>query len=118
MSDSSHGAGHETQDFTFNRVIWMIPVAMLLLLIFVFIVWSAATASLTHEMRAKQTEGADSLAEVYHAFRAQEDSMLDNYAWKDKANGIVQIPIQRAMEIMAQRAAQAHDSTPEVRRKE
>jgi hypothetical protein len=35
--------------------------------------------------------------------RAEEDSRLNNYSWIDRQNGIVRIPIERAMDLIAQR---------------
>jgi hypothetical protein len=35
--------------------------------------------------------------------RAWEDSQLHQYGWVDKANGIARIPIERAIEILAER---------------
>jgi hypothetical protein len=37
------------------------------------------------------------------AFRAKEDAVLHTYGWVDKSRGIVRVPIERAMEILAQR---------------
>ncbi len=37
------------------------------------------------------------------AMRAEEDSMLNSYDWVDREKGIVRIPIQRAIDILAQR---------------
>ncbi len=36
------------------------------------------------------------------AMRAAEDSLLHSYAWVDREKGIVRIPIQRAIDIVAQ----------------
>jgi hypothetical protein len=36
------------------------------------------------------------------AMRAAEDSLLNSYAWVDREKGIVRIPIQRAIDILAQ----------------
>jgi hypothetical protein len=36
------------------------------------------------------------------AMRAAEDSILNSYAWVDREKGIVRIPIQRAIDILAQ----------------
>ncbi|HTS17393.1 MAG TPA: hypothetical protein VMP11_07465 [Verrucomicrobiae bacterium] len=35
-------------------------------------------------------------------WRATEDTLLNNYAWVDRENGIVRIPIGRAMELIEQ----------------
>ena len=37
------------------------------------------------------------------AMRAEEDAWLNSYAWVDREKGIVRIPIQRAIDILAQR---------------
>ena len=37
------------------------------------------------------------------AFRAQEDEQLNGYHWADKQKGVVTIPIERAMQLVAQR---------------
>jgi hypothetical protein len=36
-------------------------------------------------------------------WRAAEESAMQQYAWKDPDKGIVQIPVERAMELIAQR---------------
>ena len=36
------------------------------------------------------------------AMRAAEDSLLNSYAWVDREKGVVRIPIQRAIDILAQ----------------
>ena len=38
-----------------------------------------------------------------NAFRLQEDKTLNSYGWIDQKAGIVRIPIDRAMELLAQR---------------
>lgn len=37
---------------------------------------------------------------------AREDLLLDNYSWLDRSKGTVRIPIERAMELIAQRGLQ------------
>jgi hypothetical protein len=34
--------------------------------------------------------------------RAKEDALLDHYGWVDRGHGVVRIPIDRAMELLAQ----------------
>jgi len=41
------------------------------------------------------------------AFRAKEDAVLQTYGWADKSRGVVRVPIERAMEIVAQRGLPA-----------
>jgi hypothetical protein len=39
-------------------------------------------------------------------FRASEDTLLNNYGWVDRNQGIVHIPIDRAIDLLAQQATQ------------
>jgi hypothetical protein len=41
------------------------------------------------------------------AFRAQEDAILGSYAWVEKDRGIVRIPVEEAMRIVAERGLPA-----------
>ncbi len=45
--------------------------------------------------------------------REQEDSMLTSYGWVDKQHGLVRIPVERAMELLARRdsAARAENAS-------
>ncbi|MFZ0284403.1 MAG: hypothetical protein WAL32_04180 [Terriglobales bacterium] len=38
-----------------------------------------------------------------NAFRLHEEQVLDSYGWVDKPAGVVRIPIERAMQLIAQR---------------
>ncbi len=40
-----------------------------------------------------------------YAYRRDKAKMLEGYAWVDRAGGIVQIPIDRAMQLMVERSA-------------
>jgi len=46
------------------------------------------------------------------ALRAQEDAVLQTYAWVDKSRGVVRVPIERAMEILAERGMPARAGAP------
>jgi hypothetical protein len=43
--------------------------------------------------------------------RAAEDKILHSYGWSDQANGIVRLPIDRAMELIAQRGLPARSAS-------
>jgi hypothetical protein len=43
--------------------------------------------------------------------RAAEDAILSSYAWVDRQAGIVRIPIDQAMDLLAQRGLPARSST-------
>jgi hypothetical protein len=50
------------------------------------------------EPRLQRTPGPD-----LKAFRAQEDKVLDSYGWIDQSKGVVRIPIDRAIDVLAAR---------------
>jgi len=49
--------------------------------------------------RLQTDDGNQDIADLH----AREDLLLDNYTWADRAQGKVRIPIDRAMELLAQR---------------
>jgi hypothetical protein len=49
------------------------------------------------------------------AFRAQEERALTNYGWLDRSNGVVRIPIERAMELLVQRGLPVRASNTPAR---
>jgi len=47
-------------------------------------------------------------------FRVQEEQMLNSYGWVDQQNGVVRIPIKRAMQLLAQRGLPTRPQTGTV----
>jgi hypothetical protein len=39
----------------------------------------------------------------YHQFQAEQDALLQHYSWVDKKEGIVRIPVSRAMDVLVER---------------
>jgi len=71
--------------------------------------------------RVQTDEGNQDIADLH----AREDLLLENYTWVDESKGTVRIPIERAMELIAERglpvapavqtaAPMTGDSTPKV----
>jgi hypothetical protein len=48
-------------------------------------------------------------AEQIQALRAREDHVLTRYAWVDQKSGTVRVPIDRAIDMLAQKGLPAHD---------
>jgi hypothetical protein len=48
------------------------------------------------------------------ALRAEEQAQLESYKWIDRKNGVVQIPIDRAIELLARRGLPARRQGPPV----
>jgi hypothetical protein len=47
--------------------------------------------------------------------RATEDSILNSYGWVDKSTGVVRIPVDRAMEILAEKGLPARKQEEKTR---
>ena len=58
--------------------------------------------------------------EDLHEMLAEHDALLSSYGWVDREKGVVRIPIERAMQLVAERGLPApgvgEDSAAEVRR--
>ena len=46
------------------------------------------------------------------AIRAEEDKLLNGYAWVDQPKGVVRIPVDRAIEVLAQRGLPTRSEVP------
>jgi hypothetical protein len=53
------------------------------------------------------------------AIRAEEDKLLNGYAWVDQPKGVVRIPVERAIEVLAKRGLPSRGAAaaPEATRK-
>jgi hypothetical protein len=46
------------------------------------------------------------------AVRAEEDKLLNGYAWVDQPKGVVRIPVDRAIEVLAERGLPSRAEVP------
>ena len=60
--------------------------------------------------RLQLDDGNQEIADLH----AKEDLLLENYSWADKSQGKVRIPIERAMELIAQRGLPVAPATTEA----
>jgi hypothetical protein len=115
------GAGHEQQDVNPRAVM----IAALVLTAVVVLVSIGAGFLLLHyaARETRRSAPASPLGESYgrrvppeprlqadplgdlHALRAEEDALLNGYGRVDRQAGTVRIPIERAMDILADRSA-------------
>jgi hypothetical protein len=114
----SHGRGHEERDVAFR------PIAVAGVFLAVIILFSIGSMLvlfnyyLAREIRL--SPAANPLAmpgerqppeprldarpiEQLERLRSEETATLDTYGWVDRKQGIVRLPIERAMELMAER---------------
>lgn len=77
-------------------VAWNILVALAALLIVAVLVWAMRHYTLPEDLTAQRAaERAKNLADV----QAEVALAADSYAWINPANGVVQLPVDRAVEL-------------------
>ncbi len=103
--NTGHGAsGYEKSDVNITKI--LIVAVAIVVFISIFLIWLRSYFVLTSEVETYQTvlsPESTSLREL----RAHEDEVLNSYKLLDPAKGVYQIPINRAMELMADEAFQA-----------
>jgi hypothetical protein len=124
--DGSAGRKYETSDAHFKNV-FVTGVALLGIMVFglllswgVYTLWSHYTAApgtraetLTRPDLSKQPPGPNLQANPHAALlamRRAEDSVLTRYAWINKDSGIVQVPVERAMELLVRKGLLHHEA--------
>ena len=109
--------GHETRDISVTVVIWF-GVGLIVSAIAIYV----AIAGLYRHF-ARQTSSREPTSRIalktsmvvpppqlqvnptidFEQFRAAEDAQLNSYGWVDKRAGVIRIPIERAMDLIAER---------------
>ncbi len=100
-SEAPQAEGYEQRDANLKGLLWVTLVSIIIIVIAILWVkdlFLTTREALITEM-VLQPESA-----ALRELRAQETDMLENYRILDAAKGIYQIPINRAMELMAQEA--------------
>ena len=117
MDDSSPNTGYETSDVDPKPVIWFgVALAAMVAVTIAAMAWmfdylaaredrldaSGSPLADTRERPAApplQVTPSSDLTQM----RAREEALLNSYGWVDRQEGLVRIPIERAMEILAGR---------------
>ncbi len=128
-TDQHHSAnGHETRDVDVRAVskvgigISLGVVAAFFLMWFLFDRFAAR--ELRHEPKPDPMAASNPQKEPpeprlqprpvmdLKSFRAGEEAILNSYGWVDPAKGIVRIPVDRALELVAKEGLPARKETP------
>lgn len=91
------GGGHELSDFTWTTVMWLVPISVVALIAYVLVCLYWFRGAKDAELAEKQAQIDLSQLQILHA---KENEVLTSYKWLDKDKGRVQIPIERAMELV------------------
>jgi len=114
---SSPSGGHETSRFSIARIAWFSAALTLLIglsaAVAVFLeggfrLPNSVTLEALRERdlaRATVPQLQSAPADDLHAYRQGKQALLEDYQWIDKTHGRVQIPIERAMQLMVERHA-------------
>ena len=101
MTDNNQNPGYEKSDVSVNKIaLWGVIGVTLLVVILVFIVdfFGAAKEQLVYETQLRPESVA------IRELRAHEVETLNSYKMTDSAKGIYRIPINRAIQILADEA--------------
>ena len=121
MVDPHPQVGHETRDISVTLVTWF-SVGLIISGIAIYL----AIAGLYRHF-ARQTSSLEPASRIaletpmvvptpqlqinpaldFEQFRAAEDAQLNSYGWIDKQGGVIRIPIERAMDLIAERGLPA-----------
>ena len=123
-----HGGGHEERDVSFRPVIGgllgllalLLASFVLMLLVFKFFaVREAEYGPPANPLAQKfgrdvppQPQLQTAPLQDLDALRAQEEAILNGYGWVDRKAGVVRIPVQRALELLAQRGVPTRAQPP------
>jgi hypothetical protein len=125
-SHATHGAGYERADVDSSAVL-KFGLALLILCVvaggllyglfkFFQSQESAATPTYPLNVDARRLPPEPRLEETpvldLKAMRGAEDQLLNGYGWVDRKQGIVRIPISRAMDLLAQRGLPSRAQQP------
>ena len=124
-----HGAGgHEERDVSLGPVVrglaglvvLLVMTGLLMRLVFGFLAEREAkdsppanplAQSLGRQVPPEPRLQTDPLQDL-QTLHAEEDAVLNSYGWVDRKAGAVRIPVQRAIELLAQRGLPARQPPP------
>lgn len=129
MDHSTNGSGHEKSEVSVRFIVISLSVllvgtflvALLVIGIFRFFSYTYQTQESAKQSQQQippqpriEVEPWQQLIDVH----AREDHVLSSYAWVDKQQGIVRIPIDQAIDALAKKGLQTHDYLPDILRKQ
>lgn len=122
---NSVAAGHELRDVRANTMLaFAVALTVIVVLACLFLIWLFGLFELRAERHdpvlsplAKSEEPPEPRLEIKPSRnlaqqRAAEDRLLHHYRWIDKEEGVVQIPVERAMELVAEEGLPPPEPSP------
>jgi hypothetical protein len=127
MTDHPVDTHHEETDASVRAITWsVIGLVALLVIIFVGVWWIYSFVrgqDQARDVRRSLIPPASPIppeprlqvdpAEEFQSYKREQDRILSSYEWVSREQGRVRIPIQRAMDLIAQRGLPTRTSKPE-----
>ncbi len=125
MQHSPNGAGHEQSEISVRTVIVSLAVLLIgaflvcLLVVGIFRYFHtenkvAQTAKDWKQQIPAEPRVEEHPAEQLVTVRARENHVLSSYAWLDQKEGTVRIPIDKAIDKLAQQGLPSHDYLADI----
>ncbi|MER3473335.1 MAG: hypothetical protein C4335_04740 [Armatimonadota bacterium] len=120
---NGHGGRYEKQDVGFRfAMLFVSALIAAIVVIMVFLVWfyrlvtpappqQASSASTVRQLPPPPVLQANPAVDM-QKFRQVEEQKVSSYGWVDKQAGIAKVPVQRAMEIVAERGLPQWQAPP------
>lgn len=115
---STNGSGHEYREANLKVIIWGLIGLVASMVVIMALTWGMFNVLKTTEQTEASGQALSPLAtpgqlppeprlsarpyEELQNLRAREEQILNHYGWQDQKNGIVHIPIDKAMDMVAQ----------------
>jgi hypothetical protein len=125
LHPTPNGAGHEHREVSVRLIV----VSLGFLAVSTFVVLLLVIGIFRYFYRSYSTAEATRLAQPVippeprlevastqqlHDLRAKEDHILSTYAWVDKQDGIVRVPIDKAIDMLAAKGVPTHNYLDDI----
>lgn len=113
------GSGHEHREANLSIIVWGAVGLAVATIIIMVLIWGMFNILKKTDQAESAEQQASPLAipgqlppeprlqvhpyEELQNLRAREEDVLNHYGWQDQKNGIVHIPVDKAMDIVSQR---------------
>ncbi len=119
---SPNGAGHEQSEVSVRLIVVslaFLAVATLFILLLVVGIFRYfydvdRTGTRTQPVIPPEPRIEVAPYEQLQQLRAKEDHVLNTYAWVDKQNGVVRVPIDRAIDLLAAKGLPSHNYLDDI----
>jgi hypothetical protein len=122
---SPNGAGHEQSEVSVRLIVVSLAfLAVATAIVFVLVIGifryfydtysTAETMKLTQPVIPPEPRIEVAPYEQLQQLRAKEEHIQTTYAWVDKDNGVVRVPIDRAIELLAAKGLPSHNYLDDI----